>query len=112
MNVLRIHDGCTEPIEIENTLEALQAAVGGYIEVVPLTARLCVICNEEGKLLGLPVTAALVGDIGQLYDTLHGDLIVCRTTEDGEFTDVRPDDLTAVGLYLRVVKREGVTRCQ
>lgn len=104
MNVLRIHDGHTEPIEIENTLEALQAAVGGYIEVVPLTARLCVICNEEGKLLGLPVTAALVGDIGQLYDTLHGDLIVCRTTEDGEFTDVRPDDLTAVGLYLRVAK--------
>ena len=104
MNVLRIHDGRTGPIEIENTLEALQTAVGGYIEVVPLTPRLCVICNEEGKLLGLPVTAALVGDIGQLYDTLHGDLIVCRTTEDGEFTDVRPDDLTAVGLYLRVVK--------
>ena len=110
MNVLKIHDGCTEPVEIDNTLEALQAAVGGYIEVV--TPRLCVICNEDGKLIGLPVTAALVGDIGQLYDTLHGDLIVCRTTEDGEFADILPDDYMAVGLYLRVVKREGVTRCQ
>lgn len=104
MNVLKIHDERTEPVEIENTLEALQAAVRGYIEVVPLPPRLCVICNEEGKLLNLPVTAALVGDIGQLYDTLHGDLIVCRTTEDGEFTDVRPDDYLAVGLYLRLVK--------
>lgn len=112
MNVLKIHDGRTEPVEIENTLEALQAAVDGYIEVVPLTPRLCVICNEEGKLLNLPVTAGLLGGIGQVYDRLHGDLIVCRTTGDGEFADVQPDDYLAVGLYLKVVKREGVARCQ
>ena len=67
--------------------------------------------DELGRIV-LPVTAALVGDIGQLYDTLHGDLIICRTTDDGESTDIRPDDFTDVGLYLRVVKREGVTRCQ
>ncbi len=39
--------------EIENTLEAEQKAVGGYIEVVPLGDGKLLICNEEGKLSGM-----------------------------------------------------------
>lgn len=39
--------------EIENTLEAEQKAVGGYIEVVPLGNDKLLICNEEGKLNGM-----------------------------------------------------------
>lgn len=39
---------------ISNTLENLQRTVGGYIQVVPLiTEDAVIICNEEGKLLGL-----------------------------------------------------------
>lgn len=38
---------------ISNTLENLQRTVGGYIQVVPLTEDALMICNEEGKLLGL-----------------------------------------------------------
>ena len=39
--------------EIEDTLEAEQKAVGGYIEVVPLDNERLLICNEEGKLNGM-----------------------------------------------------------
>lgn len=39
---------------IENTLEALQEAVGGYIETVPVMTDTLMIVNEEGKLRGLP----------------------------------------------------------
>lgn len=39
--------------EIDNTLEAEQKAVGGYIEVVPLGDGKLLICNEEGKLNGM-----------------------------------------------------------
>lgn len=39
--------------EIENTLEAEQKAVGGYIEVLPLDNEKLLICNEEGKLNGM-----------------------------------------------------------
>lgn len=39
-------------IEIENELSALQEAVDGYIQAVPLAADACIICNEEGKLIG------------------------------------------------------------
>lgn len=35
---------------IENTLESLQKAVGGYIETVSLTRDLVIICDEEGRL--------------------------------------------------------------
>lgn len=39
--------------EIADTLSALQKAVGGYIEVVGNGDGTLIICNEEGKLLGL-----------------------------------------------------------
>lgn len=42
------------PCEVSNTLEALQELVGGYIETVTLPPDLVVICNEEGRLIGLP----------------------------------------------------------
>ena len=48
-----------EEIEIENTLEALQKAVGGHIETVTLTQeKAVVIVNEEGMLLGYGINPA------------------------------------------------------
>ena len=47
--------------EIENTLEAEQKAVGGYIEVVPLDNERLLICNEEGMLMELPYNCNICG---------------------------------------------------
>lgn len=47
--------------EIENTLEAMQAEVGGYIETVRFTTDCCIICNGEGRLLGLPYNDYILG---------------------------------------------------
>lgn len=47
-------------------LEWLQEQVGGYIETVqvePLNAKLLLICNEEGKLLGLEPNICMNGDL-------------------------------------------------
>ena len=49
-----------EPL-FENTLEAFQEAVGGYIEAVTLFRDLTLICNEEGRLRGLPYNTT-IGD--------------------------------------------------
>lgn len=46
---------------IDNTLEALQEIVGGYIETVSFPANLVVICNEEGRLKGLEPTCTVCG---------------------------------------------------
>ena len=49
-----------EPM-FENTLEAFQQVVGGYIETVTIATDLCFICNEEGRLLDLPFNCEICG---------------------------------------------------
>lgn len=67
-------------VEIENTLEALQEAVGGYIECVPAFEDAVIICNEEGLIRALEPQKVL----GQFF---FGDVLIVGV--DGEeFTDV------------------------
>lgn len=49
--------------EIENTLEAEQKAVGGYIEVLSLDNEKLLICNEEGKLNGMRGNRRIGNDV-------------------------------------------------
>jgi hypothetical protein len=47
-----------------NELQPLQELVGGYIEVVPFPVKNTVlVCNEEGKLMGLPPNFRAPGDV-------------------------------------------------
>ena len=56
-------------VVLENNLDALQKAVSigcdyqGLIEVVGLDDGVCIICNEEGKILGLEGNRRLGRDI-------------------------------------------------
>lgn len=66
---------------ISGTLENLQRTVGGYIETVTIDRNLVIICNEEGRILGLPYNCKLCG-----IDFV-GDIILLGV--DGEdFADV------------------------
>ena len=49
-----------EPL-FDNDLKAFQEAVGGYIETVTLATDLVIICNEEGRLQGLPWNCTAFG---------------------------------------------------
>ena len=56
--------------QIPNTLDALQAEVGGYIEVVNINSRLVAIVNEEGRMMNLPANiCGLIGTIAEARDT-------------------------------------------
>lgn len=48
-------------VEIENSLQALQKAVGGYIETVTAFSDAAILCNEEGGLQGLPYNCTAMG---------------------------------------------------
>lgn len=62
MKVIRKKPGCEpEIVEVENSLEALQREVEGYIEVVTLPYSAALICNEEGRILGLPDNGRVCG---------------------------------------------------
>ena len=41
-------------LNIDNDLRALQKLVGGYIETLTVATDCCMICNEEGRILGMP----------------------------------------------------------
>lgn len=95
MNVIKIVPG-HEPVmaDINNTLAALQQAVGGYIETVTLPRTgLVVIVNEEGRLLELPENGVL--NIGPLMgQLLVGTVLVVRAAPGAEdFSGVRACDL-------------------
>lgn len=59
--------------EIPDTLEAMQAIVGGDIEAVyPFREPVAVICNAEGKGLNLPYNRPLTDERGLPYDIVCG----------------------------------------
>ena len=48
---------------LKNTLEAMQEAVGGYIDIVGLDDNVCILLNDEGKLIGLEGNRRIGSDI-------------------------------------------------
>ena len=48
-------------IDVENSLEALQREVDGWIEAVTFAEDACVICNEEGRIREEPFNVELMG---------------------------------------------------
>lgn len=94
MNVLLVQpESYPKEVTIESSLESLQAAVGGSIEVVyPFEDNVGLIMNEEGKLEGLPLNRALRDDQGELYDIIAGDFLVVGLTED-DFGSLTPEQM-------------------
>lgn len=84
MNVLVV-EPMKEPYEkeIDPGLESLQHEVGGWIEALyPFDDEVAIICNEEGKLDGLPLNRALTDEDGAIYDVVAGTFLVVGLSED------------------------------
>ena len=87
IQVLKVAPGkAPEAIIIPNTLEAMQQMVGGYIEVIPLE-DVCLVCNEEGKLMGLPGSRRL-GD-----DVIAGTFFLAGDTSAGDFCSLTQEQI-------------------
>ena len=72
--------------ELEHDLESMRRCVGGNIEVVyePGGRDAALICNDEGKLLGLPLNRALRDEEGEIYDVIAGTFFICGAPPDSE----------------------------
>ena len=70
-----------EPL-FDNTLDAFKEAVGGWIECVTIADDLVIICNEEGKLRGLPFNVEVLGAL------LVGTIVVAGVKGD-EFASLK-----------------------
>lgn len=77
-------------LNIDNDLHALQKLVGGYIETLTLATDCCVICNEEGRILGMPENCNFCGV------DFAGPILLVGVDHD-EFTDCPMSPMAANG---------------
>ena len=82
-----------EVIEMEDSLKAMQELVGGMIEeYTPFEDDVAIVCNDEGKMLGLPLNRGIRDEEGNLQDIIAGDFFVCYAPiESEDFLSLPPD---------------------
>ena|SRR6185312_4621569 len=79
-------------------LEDMQKIVGGYIEYVDLGALSQIpelegydlYCNEEGKLIGLPLNVIFPAD------HMMGDFFISKANEEGETISLTKEDIEKI----------------
>ena len=68
---------------IEPGYRALQQEVDGTIQgVYPFADPVGIICNDDGKWMGLPLNRALHDDNGTVYDIVAGTFVIAGLSED------------------------------
>ena len=79
--------------EIDPGLHSLQAEVGGDIAATyPFSDQVGLVCNDEGKLIGLELNRGLRDEDGNLYDIMAGTFLVVGLSEDS-FTSLTPEQV-------------------
>ena len=77
--------------EIDPGLHSLQAEVGGDIAAsYPFSDPVGLVCNDEGKLIGLELNRGLRDEDGNLYDIMAGTFLVVGLGEE-DFTSLPPE---------------------
>lgn len=77
--------------EIDPGLISLQREVGGDIQAVyPFPEPVAIVCNESGKLDGLPLNRALRDENGKPYDIIAGTFLVVGLGDE-DFTSLSPE---------------------
>lgn len=80
IQVVLVEPGKTARIaEVGTSLDAMQQAVGGSIEAYyPFEEQVCIVCNDEGKINGLPLNRAIRDeDTNEIVDIIAGTFFIC-----------------------------------
>lgn len=93
MTVLAVLPGkAPKRMDLDGSLESMQEFVGGTIQAVyPFSDPVAIVCNDDGKLMGLEYNRALLDDNGNVYDILCGPFFICGLGEEN-FASL-PEDL-------------------
>lgn len=101
LRVLLLKPGeLAEIAEIEDNLESMQRLVEGNIEEYmpfedasdPRTGDCAIVCNEEGKMLGMELNRGIFDQNGRLQDIIAGPFFICYAPVESEkFLSMPPD---------------------
>ena len=91
MNVLVVEPGYLpyekEILDSADHLEQMQAIVGGLIEpIYPYHEEVAIVCNEEGRINGLPFNRSVPGGYGGVFGTFF----ICGLGEE-DFCSLPPE---------------------
>ena len=107
MKILVAEPGKTPEVkEIDGSLESMQEVVGGYIEAIyPFDDPIALVCNDEGKINGLPPNRILIDKTGDVLDIICGTFFLCEALPTEEnFTGLHDAE---VEKYMEIL-RDGV----
>ena len=77
--------------EIDPDLHSLQTEVGGDIGATyPYSDPVALVCNDEGKLIGLDLNRGLRDENGEIYDIVAGTFLVVGLGEE-DFASLSPE---------------------
>ena len=81
--------------EIDGSLKSMQSIVGGLIQpMYPFDDSVALVCNDEGKVMNLPLNRSLRDEDGQIYDIVYGTFFLCGTPADSDhFTSLTPEQI-------------------
>jgi len=94
MQILVVEPGKSPVItEIDGSLKEMQKIVGGTIQAIyPFPEEVALVCNDEGKILGLPMNRGLRDERGSMYDIVYGTFFLCGAPSDSErFASLSPE---------------------
>ena len=80
-------------LEVPATLKALQEAVGGYIELFAVDGHVNFLCNEEGRLIGMPFNRSIQLSDGAEFDIYGPVVLLGGKEETGEFESLTDTDI-------------------
>lgn len=83
---------------VSDSLQNLQQIVGGYIEALRISTDCVMVCNEEGRIRGLPDNPSVSW---LMPYSIQGDVFFCGVAGE-EFTDI-PEDCRE--MILRACKK-------
>lgn len=84
IDVLLVEPGKV-PVEVSigTDLEDLQEVIGGHIETAYYYEDpVVIVCDEEGKIKGLPLNRAIRGEDGEIKDIMAGSFLICGDGEE------------------------------
>lgn len=83
--------------DFKNELSEYQKMVGGLISCVDLFDGTTTVCNDEGKLMGLPLNRSIRNDEGKLIDIFAGTLVFVGVDyATGEFKSLTDEQIQEI----------------